>query len=299
MSDNGPPFNGIEFEEFCRHFGIKNRKITPVHPQANGQRENFMRNIYKIIRNSFLNARDSQLELQDFLRNYRSTPHSSTGIPPAELLFQKANTSRLPKPVSKENELHSSALKQALTNDERSKAKMKKYSDNKRKAIKHSLSIGDTVLIHQNFNKPVSNKKLTKFSKQPLTVTATKGSMITAREETGRTATRNAVFFKKCTAPALQKAGPEIVYEPEFGRSPEPNNPEANRTQRQAPTHDGNTVVQNTIGESPNTSPTRTMAHVNSNESNCPTAVETRRPTRERKQPERYDPSLFYKNRHN
>jgi transposase InsO family protein len=68
-TDNGPPFTSHEFAEFCERHGIKHRRITPLHPQANGQSENFMRNINKIVRNSFHSGYNSRLELNAFLRH--------------------------------------------------------------------------------------------------------------------------------------------------------------------------------------------------------------------------------------
>ncbi|CAB3999893.1 Transposon Ty3-G Gag-Pol poly [Paramuricea clavata] len=49
-SDNGPPFNGEEFENFANHLGFKHRKITPYWPRANGEAERFMKTIEKAIR---------------------------------------------------------------------------------------------------------------------------------------------------------------------------------------------------------------------------------------------------------
>ena len=34
-TDNGPPFNSQEFNEFSRSHGIKHWKVFPYHPQAN------------------------------------------------------------------------------------------------------------------------------------------------------------------------------------------------------------------------------------------------------------------------
>ena len=67
-SDNGPPFNGQEFAKFCTFFGIKHRKVTPLWPQANGQVENFMRNVNKIVRNSERTGKSWKPEAFRFLR---------------------------------------------------------------------------------------------------------------------------------------------------------------------------------------------------------------------------------------
>ena len=41
-TDNGPPFNGNEFQTFSKDFGFQHRKITPLRPEANGEAEWFM-----------------------------------------------------------------------------------------------------------------------------------------------------------------------------------------------------------------------------------------------------------------
>jgi transposase InsO family protein len=96
ITDNGPPFNGKQFCDFANHLGFHHRKVTPYWPRANGLAERFMRNLGKVVRNAQLAKIPWQMELNDFLRAYRATPHSSTGFAPSELLFGRNQTSRLP-----------------------------------------------------------------------------------------------------------------------------------------------------------------------------------------------------------
>ncbi|GFO32123.1 transposon ty3-g Gag-Pol polyprotein [Plakobranchus ocellatus] len=49
-TDNGPPFDGIDFKTYLKRMGIKHRKITPRWPQANAETERFMRTIKKTIK---------------------------------------------------------------------------------------------------------------------------------------------------------------------------------------------------------------------------------------------------------
>ncbi|CAB3993646.1 Transposon Ty3-I Gag-Pol poly, partial [Paramuricea clavata] len=60
-SDNGPP------------------KITPYWPRANGEVERFMRTVKKIVKIALTQQKPWREELTNFLRNFRATPHSSTG----------------------------------------------------------------------------------------------------------------------------------------------------------------------------------------------------------------------------
>jgi transposase InsO family protein len=95
-SDNGPPFNGHQFEQFASYMGFKHRKITPEWAQANGQVENFMKNLGKVVRSSIVEDSNWRQDMNKFLRSYRSTPHATTGVSPSKLLFGRDSTSRLP-----------------------------------------------------------------------------------------------------------------------------------------------------------------------------------------------------------
>ena len=87
-SDNGAPFNSEMFTNYCKFMGIEHHTITPLHPRANGLVENFNRMVNKVIRTSTIERKCWKQELYKFLRNYRATPHVTTGKCPADLLFQ-------------------------------------------------------------------------------------------------------------------------------------------------------------------------------------------------------------------
>lgn len=69
-SDNGPPFNGSEFAEFCDFMGIRHRKLTPELPRANGQAESFMKVLAKAIRSAKAEDRDWRQVINQVLRCY-------------------------------------------------------------------------------------------------------------------------------------------------------------------------------------------------------------------------------------
>ena len=95
-SDNGPPFNGHLFKNFVDNLGITHVRITPYWPRANGLCERFMRNLGAIMRKANTSSTAWENELHEFLRAYRSTPHSSTHKTPCELMFHTpVDTSRL------------------------------------------------------------------------------------------------------------------------------------------------------------------------------------------------------------
>lgn len=78
-TDNGPPFNSSMFTQFADNLGFLHRKITPFWPQANATAERFMRTLGKAIRTAHTQGILRKQQLNVFLREYRSTPHCTTG----------------------------------------------------------------------------------------------------------------------------------------------------------------------------------------------------------------------------
>ena len=85
-TDNGPPFNSKQFTKYLEDKGIKHKKITPLWPQAN-RAETVMKGIKKTIQKSYIMKTDYRKDLNNYLSQYRATPHPSTGHSPATLLF--------------------------------------------------------------------------------------------------------------------------------------------------------------------------------------------------------------------
>jgi hypothetical protein len=204
-TDNGPPFNGSKFREFCQHMGIKHRKIAPENPRANGCAEKFMRNLGKVIRSAASERKDWRAVLNEFLRNYRSTLHASTGVAPAELMFGRARTSRLPNFMSKKSPGGvAEEIVRARDRDRRQKEKAKRYADERRRAKNVSLAVGDVVLVRQKRK----DKWTTPFGAREHKVVATNGSMVTVSDG-DRTFARDRSFFKKLVGRGQVNGGTE------------------------------------------------------------------------------------------
>jgi transposase InsO family protein len=95
-SDNGPPFQSKEVKDYLRTHGIHHHCVTPLWPQANGKVEGLMKYMGKAIRAAWTEGRDWQRELFAFLMNFRTTPHLSTGVAPAEMLYKRVIRSTVP-----------------------------------------------------------------------------------------------------------------------------------------------------------------------------------------------------------
>jgi hypothetical protein len=84
------------------------------------------------------------------LRNYRTTPHQSTGETPAMMLMHRELRTKLPS-VKSSKSYDDTRAQQA---DAKAKQQAKEYADGKRRAREKDFKIGDKVLLlrQQIFN---------------------------------------------------------------------------------------------------------------------------------------------------
>ena len=193
QTDGGPPFNGSGshlYYQYMKWAGVESKPVSQEDPEANGLAENFMKSLKKLWHTklwhtAIVEKKNPRQELYKFLRNYRATPHASTGRAPTELLYNRSIKTRLPqlsKPVNDTN---------LLARDAATKAKQKAYKDNKKTVRPHSIEVGDSVLIKRQTTKSKSC-----YDPEPYRVTGVNGSQITGkRGDTVRV--RDAQKFKK------------------------------------------------------------------------------------------------------
>ena len=188
-TDNGPPFNGHEFAQFCSDRNIIHEKITPYWPNANGTAERFMPGISKVIKVAESEGSKWRDSIMHFLLNFRATPHSTTGFPPATLFLGRKIRTLMPQIHYKPDGPLDSLVRQ---NDAAKKSAYKEYADEKRNVVSHKFKIGDKVRVLQM----KLNSLTTKFSPEIHTIRAVLGSMITAtRDLDNHEITRDSSFF--------------------------------------------------------------------------------------------------------
>ncbi len=198
-TDNGPPFQSEDFAKYLEFMGIRHRKITPLWPRANAETERFMRTLKKSTRGKT----NWKQEMHKLLLAYRATPHSTTGIAPATVLFGRDIRTRLPTLTIK-----APSDVDLRTKDAHGKEKMKHYADSKSNIKPSNLEVGDHVLVKDT--RKIKGK--TPFEPEPATITARNGSMISARRGS-QVLTRNSSFFKRSPeSPASQNP---IEFEPD------------------------------------------------------------------------------------
>ena len=199
ICDNGPAFRDESFKSFLNSQGIKLRHTTPLWPQANGEVERQNRSILRRLRIAQAMNQDWKDELLTYLSAYRTTPHSTTGVPPGELFKGRPIKTKLPeirlKDAYKDEEIRDrDRLQKQLT---------KEYSDKVRHAEESSLNPGDKVLVRQT----KENKLSTPFSPVEHTVLWKKGNSVVAESENGKIIRRNSTHFQSIKNRDLSKVG--------------------------------------------------------------------------------------------
>ena len=89
VSDIGSPFTSYELQGYFAAKSIKYHRTSPIWPQANVQVERFMSFMNKVSQTAFLERKDWNLEICKSLFYYRSCPHTTTKIPPSDLMSNR------------------------------------------------------------------------------------------------------------------------------------------------------------------------------------------------------------------
>ena len=99
VSDNGTAFTSHLFKEFISKNSIKHLTIAPYNSQSNGQAENSVKTVktrlYALMNDPNNLSLSTSTLLARFLLIYRNTPHCSTNISPAKLVFGRSIRTRL------------------------------------------------------------------------------------------------------------------------------------------------------------------------------------------------------------
>ena len=176
-TDNGPPYSGDEFKAYAKRLGFELTPVTPDDPQSNGFAENFVKSICKLIHTAAAENKDPKEELYTFLLQYRATPHSTTELSPAEMLFGRKINTKLPHVHSGEE---TKQQKQTRIIHDNKKIQQKHAFDKRHNAKLKSIVQGDQVLLKQR-------KSTTQppYNPQPFVVTKVEGNRLTLKN--GRT----------------------------------------------------------------------------------------------------------------
>ena len=92
VSDNGPSFTSAEFGCFMKENGIVHTFTSPYHPSSNGLVERAVQTVKLGLKKL---SGPLETRLSRLLFSYRTTPHTTTGVTPAELLLGRRIRTRL------------------------------------------------------------------------------------------------------------------------------------------------------------------------------------------------------------
>ena len=192
-TDNGAPFNGSGshiLQTYFRNLGILHTPNRSAEdPEATGAVESFMKHIKKLFHTCEVEGQDPYERLNNYLMQFRVTPHPTMKKSPAELLFNRKFNTRLPD--LRENPAASREdIKEAREEDEKQKNKMKGYKDKRKEVKQHDIKVGDKVILKRKTTKHDSV-----YDPDPYQVTETYGTQIKATRG-GQQKTRDAQKWK-------------------------------------------------------------------------------------------------------
>ena len=87
VTDNGTCFTSSEVAEFAKRNKIRHVRISPYHASSNGLAERAVQTLKSGMKKQLSST--IQTILSHFLFHYRLTPHTTTSVPPAELLLKQ------------------------------------------------------------------------------------------------------------------------------------------------------------------------------------------------------------------
>ena len=106
-----------------------------------------MHTVKKVIKTVKTENKNYKQELNGLLRNYHTTPHSTTRVTPTTALFGRPMKTKLPESLFTPHVNPS-----IIENDQRAKAKMKRYADIKPYVWPSNAVVGDAVFVIREDN---------------------------------------------------------------------------------------------------------------------------------------------------
>jgi hypothetical protein len=144
----------------CKENNIEYQPIQPLWPRANPIAERFIRNLNNTVRCAQVEGKSWRTAWNDFLRHYRATPHSTTGVSPNDAMNLK-NELRI---TYIEKSLNSREIKEKLEKfDKKNKASIKRHADISMKVKENKMKINDNVLVKYDAAKYKNKHQKSKY----------------------------------------------------------------------------------------------------------------------------------------
>lgn len=143
-SDNGPPFNGNEWRQYCEKKSIVIENSTPGFPQQNGMVERYMQTVNKAVTIAVETGKDADQALAEAVKAHNAAKHRVTNEAPEELMFGRKVRRNLPLLVGSRVTVDHEKLRD---NDWHEKKKAGERENRKRRAKETDIQVGDNVLL--------------------------------------------------------------------------------------------------------------------------------------------------------
>ena len=194
-------------EEFLDELGIKHKKTIPLWLRANGEVERQNKSLLKAMRAAQAEGKPWQQELQKYRLAYRSTPHTTTGVSPAELLYGRKVRTKMPEFEGDEEEERSGTTDQQARDQDAEQKKRVAETANKR-AAESDIAEGDKALLL----KRKQNKLSAVYDPDPYSVISKKGDLVVI--ERGETLLKRRFIGQSPQACQPQQLGIQPVAQP-------------------------------------------------------------------------------------
>ncbi|XP_055623470.1 uncharacterized protein K02A2.6-like [Toxorhynchites rutilus septentrionalis] len=189
-TDNGPPFNGNEYKNYCSERGINAIFSTPLFPQQNGLVEGYMKVINKAMSTAYANKTNFVEELRAAVDAHNAAAHRVTKIAPEEVLTGRKIKRGLPLLHHESSNVNDELLEQR---DREAKLLSKQREDTRRDARPCRVKPGDDVIIER-----LSRAKgETRFSPMRFTVLEEQNGNLTLTNDVGQILKRHVSQTKK------------------------------------------------------------------------------------------------------
>lgn len=204
-SDNGPPFNGAEYREYCAQRGITAVFSTPLFPQQNGMVESSMKIINKAMSAAISNKTNYIIELREAVNAHNAAAHSITQLPPEEIMLGRKIRRGLPLIMHEKSLIDNALLDQR---DRKAKLEGKRREDTRRGARECRVKTGDTVIIQRTLR----GKGQSRFSPSRYIVTDENNGSLVLQNGDGQSIKRHVTQTKKVSV--WQKRHKTVSEEP-------------------------------------------------------------------------------------
>ena len=189
--DDSPNLVANEIDDYLKEMGLEHRHTTSLWPKANGEVEGQNRTPLKAIRAAHAEGKNWREELNKFLLPYRSTPYSTTGKTPAELLFRRVLNSKMPELMGLDDEEEDITDQRGRDRDTQKKQGNKDYVEKRFHARERDVRKGDWVLLEQKRQ----HKLMTRY-----------GDQVVLRSSNGGEYRRNMQHIKAFNIPDHERA---------------------------------------------------------------------------------------------